>query len=95
MPRNLRPIRKLRPRKLTSKMRIKSIDPLQMAGKKSTASLTVGGDVRPSAYVSSCLSSVLAACSSLRYRLFYLILDNASLYSKCSRNVIGNKHTLL
>ena len=64
---------------LTSKMRLKSIAPLQME-KRSIVNLTVGENAKPSAYVSSCFSSVLSACCSrARYRLFYLLLDNASL----------------
>ena len=52
------------------------------------------GNANPSVLVSFCFTGVLTACSSwVRNRLLYFSFANASLCSKSSRNVIGNKHT--
>ena len=69
---------------LVSKMRLKSIDPLQRE-QKLTASLPVGGNAKPSAYVSSCFLSVLAGCSSHVWSskgssTYYLIMPH---YTPC------------
>ena len=47
-------------RKMT--LKLKSIDPLQM-GQKKTANVSVGGNMKPSAYVFSCFYSDLEGCS--------------------------------
>lgn len=93
LSRNLRP-RKLTLRKLTSKMRLKSIDPLQR--QKNRQRVLLSGKCEPVGVGFLLPLGVLTACSSrARNRLLYSSLANVSLCSMRSRNVIGNKQTLL